>query len=494
MTNQNGKTNGTAAAGRYRKAEKAGIFARVAICGPSGAGKSYTALRIARGLAGDDGKIFVLDTERGRILRYADRFDFFVADLSNYSTDDFIKAIDDAVAEGAAVLIIDSGSHAWISSGSGGILDEVDRLTSSDRATNNFNVWAKMTPEWSKLINKIVGVRCHTITTMRAKTKWVVESYENGRGQLKHKPVKVGTKPEFRDGSEYEFDIWGDIDIQHNMTLSKTSEGLPSGVIELPDESLGQTIKAWTESSKAEAWRHVADAIAAREIELQGSLDRDLVAIWFEEKFDGRPKSKFTLDEVRFLAATIGDYIFAGAKPGELTIRESLTAPFDPDPDSGVNSPQPENGEREAQTPQPSPSDSPGEPEDPAPTFGAPTRPQEAGAPAPQAQPSPVDQKADSVEQAAENEPAGTEVPMSPAVLSRIAEVEAREAEIREEELRTQRNGESMTERFERIGRELYGPNFKNTTPDEPPRGPDGSQELFENSTAEAVGASWPNH
>ena len=111
----------------FRKATRKQVKLRMGLVGPSGSGKTYTALRIAHALA-DGGLVAVIDTERGSACRYADapnpdggRFDFVVADLEKFSPQDYTRAIRAAEDAGAAVLVIDSISHAW--EGEGGVMD-----------------------------------------------------------------------------------------------------------------------------------------------------------------------------------------------------------------------------------------------------------------------------------------------------------------------------------------------------------------------------------
>jgi type II secretory pathway predicted ATPase ExeA len=65
----------------FRKAERKQAKLRLTLCGPSGSGKTYSALLIARGLAAD-GKIALIDTERGSGELYSELIDYDVARLS----------------------------------------------------------------------------------------------------------------------------------------------------------------------------------------------------------------------------------------------------------------------------------------------------------------------------------------------------------------------------------------------------------------------------
>src|SRR5690606_36137828 len=60
------------------------IKSRLALDGPVGSGKTYTALLTARALAGSDGRVAVIDTERRSASLYADRFAFDTLALDSY--------------------------------------------------------------------------------------------------------------------------------------------------------------------------------------------------------------------------------------------------------------------------------------------------------------------------------------------------------------------------------------------------------------------------
>jgi ABC-type polar amino acid transport system ATPase subunit len=78
-----------------RKAERHQARLRLGLCGPSGSGKTYSALRLAKGLvAGTDGKIGLIDTERKSASLYAHLADFDVIELAPpYSPERYREAI-----------------------------------------------------------------------------------------------------------------------------------------------------------------------------------------------------------------------------------------------------------------------------------------------------------------------------------------------------------------------------------------------------------------
>src|SRR3972149_2454708 len=84
----------------FRKAIREHTSVLLAVAGSSGAGKTARARRRARGLAGDRGRVALIDTEAGRALHYAERFDFDHCDLKPpFAPSAYADAI--AAAEGA---------------------------------------------------------------------------------------------------------------------------------------------------------------------------------------------------------------------------------------------------------------------------------------------------------------------------------------------------------------------------------------------------------
>lgn len=103
--------------------ERHGLF--VALVGSPNSGKTFSAMRLARGIAGPQGKVAVLDTEGGRTLHLKDQFDFDVMVMAApHRPDRYLKAAEDAQAAGYDCLVIDSFTTAW--RGIGGTLDWID--------------------------------------------------------------------------------------------------------------------------------------------------------------------------------------------------------------------------------------------------------------------------------------------------------------------------------------------------------------------------------
>jgi hypothetical protein len=220
----------------FQKAVKRDAKLRLAITGPSGAGKTYTLLQLAVAL----GKpVAVIDTERGSARKYADLFDFDVLELDSFDPQKLIQLIDQASDAGYAVLCIDSLSHFWM--GKDGELDRVDRI--SRAAGNSFAGWKQVTPLHNALIDKLISAPLHILASMRSKTDWVLERDDKTGKTV---PRKVGLAPVMRDGIEYEFDVFGDMDQENTLVITKTRcPKLSGAVIQKPGTGLAEVLKEW---------------------------------------------------------------------------------------------------------------------------------------------------------------------------------------------------------------------------------------------------------
>jgi len=245
----------------FKKATKAAAKLRAAIFGPSGAGKTYTSLRVAAGLAGDGGRVAVIDTERGSASKYADRFSFDVLELEDQSIDGYVAAIRDAGTAGYSVLVIDSLSHGWQT-----LLEEVEKLAKNKYRGNTWSAWSEGTPLQRRLVQAILTYPGHVIATMRSKTEWTTVD-NNG----KKTPQRVGLAPEQGKGVEYEFDLLVEISTEHIANVIKDRTGkFQDKLIDKPGEEFGKQLAAWlSEGAKVEApvevplFTRVADYIAA---------------------------------------------------------------------------------------------------------------------------------------------------------------------------------------------------------------------------------------
>jgi ABC-type dipeptide/oligopeptide/nickel transport system ATPase component len=220
----------------FTKATKTQARLRLALCGPSGSGKTYSALEIAKHLGTP---IAVVDSEHGSASKYADRFDFDVCNLTDFHPSRYLEAIKAAGEAGYKVIVIDSLSHAW--------------FAELELAGKSFDGWKTVRPLERALIDAMLASPAHIIATMRTKTEWVMEEYVNKQGKTCSAPKRVGTAPIQASGIEYEFDLAGEIDLNHLLTISKSRCPALSNSTHLnPGKELADTMLRWlTEGAPA---------------------------------------------------------------------------------------------------------------------------------------------------------------------------------------------------------------------------------------------------
>lgn len=228
----------------FQKATRKQAKARIAIDGPAGSGKTYTSLIAATVLA-NGGKIAVIDTERGSASLYADEFDFDVLELENYNPKNYISAIDEAEKAGYSVIVIDSLSHAW--EGEGGILDMHDAATKRQKTENSYTAWKDVTPVHREFVDRMLQSKAHIVATMRAKMEYSQE--KNGEGKTVIR--KIGLAPVQRAGTEYEFTVVCDMDVDHSLSVSKSRcKPIADKVVSHPDKRFFEILNNWLNSGE----------------------------------------------------------------------------------------------------------------------------------------------------------------------------------------------------------------------------------------------------
>jgi ABC-type dipeptide/oligopeptide/nickel transport system ATPase subunit len=236
----------------------------IGLMGCSGAGKSFSALRLATGIQTVcGGDIFCIDTEARRALHYADNFKFkHVQFDAPFGSLDYLTAVQQCVAAGAKVIVIDSLSHEH--SGPGGYLDfqeqEVTRMAGSDYAKRErvkMAGWIKPAAHRRRMIDGILQLNANFVFAFRAKEKT--------------KPVKGGGIQELGfmpiAGEELLFDM------TVNCLLMPKSGGVPTWrsdqvgeklMMKLPrqfeaifadskplDENIGRNLAQWAKGGDA---------------------------------------------------------------------------------------------------------------------------------------------------------------------------------------------------------------------------------------------------
>ena len=208
---------------------------KLGLQGPSGSGKTYSALLLSYGLTGDWNKIAVIDTENHSADLYAHLGSYQTLPLeAPFSPERYIEAIRTCIQGGMEVIIIDSISHEWFSTG--GILDIHGSMTG-----NSFTNWSRLTPRHNAFIQEILQSPVHVIATLRSKQDYVLIE-KNG----KQVPEKVGLTGITREGFDYDLTLVFELDIKHNANATKDRTAL---FIDKPEIKIstgtGKTILEW---------------------------------------------------------------------------------------------------------------------------------------------------------------------------------------------------------------------------------------------------------
>lgn len=221
----------------FKKATKEQAKLRLGLAGPAGSGKTYTALLLASLMCE---RVAVIDTEHGSASKYASDFDFDVLELDNFHPNNYIEAIKAAQEAGYDGLVIDSASHEW--SGTGGCLELVEQYGKRNRGGNNWAAWADVTPLHNRFIEAMHQAKMHLFVTFRSKMDYIQAEGKNGRTEIK----KVGMAPITREGAEYEMDIVGEMDLDHNFVITKSRcVALADAVINKPGQQLANALRSW---------------------------------------------------------------------------------------------------------------------------------------------------------------------------------------------------------------------------------------------------------
>ena len=197
---------------------------RIVLTGPSGSGKTWAGLTIAHFLAGENGKVGVIDTENGSAEMFAGEFSddlgrpfkFQTIELGPpFTPERYIEAFDQLVTAGFDAILTDSTTHEW--DGSGGCLEIHDEIT--DRTRNSYTAWGPVTPRHKSFLDRlIVRSPVHTVGTARAKTEYVQTKDDHGKVKIE----KLGTGPIQRTQFEFEWDVLCDLNLDHTLFVTKS--------------------------------------------------------------------------------------------------------------------------------------------------------------------------------------------------------------------------------------------------------------------------------
>ena len=200
-------------------ATRKGITPLIALYSESGCGKTYSSLLMARGLAGPEGKIVMIETEGGRGELYADipvigGYDVLRLEAP-FTPKRYIEAINMIQENGASVGVIDSGSHEW--EGMGGVLDMAAENESNGKP--GLHIWKKPKFEHGLFVQELTRAKIPIIVCLRAKYKT-----RQIKEQNKTKIIKDDyTSPIQAEDFIFEATCHGEITTEHKLRLTKWS-------------------------------------------------------------------------------------------------------------------------------------------------------------------------------------------------------------------------------------------------------------------------------
>lgn len=238
----------TSRRGNYVRESRESIPALIGIAGVSGSGKTYSALLMAAGLAGESGKVGMIDSEAGRGAMYADDPDVIAAmpgevyyreELNQpFSPQNYLDAMQRASEFGITALVVDSMTHEW--EGFGGC---------SDIAENNklrgMPNWALAKMQHKRMMNFLTQSRMHIICCLRAREKTKPVKDEKGKIEM----VEMGLQPIQEKNFMFEMTASFMLDgISHQPHILKCPKPLLpifTGITKPIDKGVGLAVKAW---------------------------------------------------------------------------------------------------------------------------------------------------------------------------------------------------------------------------------------------------------
>lgn len=187
---------------------------------------TFSSLILATEISKSTGKrIAFIDSENGSASLYADKFDFDVMELKDYSVHSYIKAMNEAMkSDDHSVVVIDSITQEWE-----WVLDQVSASTKG----YPFN-WKQPSDMHNQFLKTILMFNKHLICTTRAKQDYSLQE-NNGKKSVQ----KLGLAPIQREGIEYEFTTAFMIDANNKAEATKDRTALfkDKGMFKITDNT-----------------------------------------------------------------------------------------------------------------------------------------------------------------------------------------------------------------------------------------------------------------
>lgn len=290
----------------FVKAKREKVWLKMLLTGASGSGKSYSALRVSKGLAEKcNSRVAFISTEGSRTKYYADLFDYDVDELNSYEPEAYMKSIDEAIAAGYQVIVIDSISHEWQH------LNDVH----SSLSGNSFTNWGKLKPKHRAFVEKILHSPVHIICCARGKTEWSLQD-KNG----KQVPQKLGLGAEQDKQISYEYTVALLLEQEsHIASVDKDNTRLFEGKYEVLTEEHGRMLYDWcnkgeevaqvpidTQSQSPEDdLKTIKSEIISLCTKLGGTQNADLMNILKSFVPSGNPNALKSIDKAKECLASV---------------------------------------------------------------------------------------------------------------------------------------------------------------------------------------------
>jgi hypothetical protein len=199
----------------FRPARRSEAKPLVGLYAESGCGKTWSALLLARGFCGPQGRIGMIETEGGRGEAFVGRApvgEYLVRPIrQDFSPIEYGKAITDAEKANLDVLIIDSASHEW--EGAGGVLAMAAAAQASGKKGPLVWQQPKIDHQRHFMLRLMQTPIPLVIVCMRAKYPMVQVKSEWTRSTV--------LEPKQADDILFEMLVHGWIDAAHNLHVTK---------------------------------------------------------------------------------------------------------------------------------------------------------------------------------------------------------------------------------------------------------------------------------
>lgn len=242
----------------------------------SGAGKTLSAIYMARGIVGAEGKIALLDTENGRAKFYADEEKVngwkHVDMQPRFTPDKYSAGFKFCEDQGADIIIVDSMSHVW--EGEGGVIDMAANNTNKGLAKWNA---AKM--EHKRMVNNLMRSTLPVIFCARAKE--AIKQVGSGRDM---QIISDGWRPILEKNFIYEMTLAlrltenGRYDLADSKVPMALQSVFPQG--EQINSEMGQKLATWLSGGEAVDDEVIKLRRDGKEI---ATLGMEQYKMWFEK-------------------------------------------------------------------------------------------------------------------------------------------------------------------------------------------------------------------